>query len=528
MILDMETVILIYAIINVTCTLFMAIMWYFNRKRFAGISFWLADMILQTVGVILILFRGIVPDYISMTVSNTMIATGILILFIGLERFVGEKSSQIHNYILVAIFIAINAYFAYVRPNLSVRTFNISAITLILTFQCAWLMIRRVPQDIRRSTRILGYIFGGYVFISLVRIILLVIFPLQSSNFFKSGVPDTIIIILYIVLAVGLVCSLVLIINDRLISDYISIARKNTLTLERLNQTKTELEQIFETTGDPLIVMDLNGCIIMANNQYKKIAKFEGDVIGKKCYDVFPGGSCNSDQCNLKKILKGTNRVETEMDKINLRKEKVHCLITATPLKDSRGEIVGMIENYKDISERKKIDEQIKKIAYSDFLTDLPNRVLLEERAKVVIPLSKRNNRKLVVMILDLDYFKDVNDSYGHATGDKILRLSADKLKNIFRESDTISRIGGDEFAILLPELTRKEDAAIIAEKILKAFNEPLFTDGYKLNITTSIGISIYPEHGLDLKTLLINADKAMYLVKNNGKNNYRFFESPE
>ena len=151
MIPDMKTVMLIYAIISALCAVFVAIMWYFNHKRFAGISFWLINMVLQAAGLLFIVLRGIVPDFISLTVSNLMVAAGILIIYIGLGRFVGEKSSQVHNYILIVIFIAVQVYFTYVQPDLSARNFNVAAITLILTFQCAWLMLRRVAPNMRTS-----------------------------------------------------------------------------------------------------------------------------------------------------------------------------------------------------------------------------------------------------------------------------------------------------------------------------------------------------------------------------------------
>lgn len=126
MILDMRTTMLMYAIVNIVCALIMAVVWYQNRKYFAGISFWLADLVLQAGGALLIVLRGAVPDFVSMVVANFMILAGIVIIYIGLERFVGKKSSQIHNYVLLAIFVPIATYFTVVQPNLDARSINIA------------------------------------------------------------------------------------------------------------------------------------------------------------------------------------------------------------------------------------------------------------------------------------------------------------------------------------------------------------------------------------------------------------------
>ena len=204
MILDMKTMMLMYATVNVLCALVMVLVWHRNRKHFAGISFWLIDMVLQAGGATLILLRGLVPDFISMVVANTMIMGGIVIIYIGLERFVGKRSSQIHNYVLLAVFVSILTYFALIQPGLLARNLNIALMTAIFTFQCYWLMVHRVAPDVRQMTRGVGIVFGAYVAISVIRTILFLIFPPQSSDFFKSGMFDTMIIMLYILLAVGL------------------------------------------------------------------------------------------------------------------------------------------------------------------------------------------------------------------------------------------------------------------------------------------------------------------------------------
>ncbi|HYD81717.1 MAG TPA: EAL domain-containing protein [Paucimonas sp.] len=165
-------------------------------------------------------------------------------------------------------------------------------------------------------------------------------------------------------------------------------------------------------------------------------------------------------------------------------------------------------------------------LAQHDFLTNLPNRVLLQDRIAQAIALAKRHGTHLAVLFLDLDKFKHINDSLGHAIGDKLLQSVAARLTACVRTSDTVSRQGGDEFVILLAEDRRAEDAALTAEKVLAALASPHMIAGHELHASTSIGISVYPADGLDAEALIKNADTAMYHAKEKGRNNYQFFRN--
>ncbi len=177
--------------------------------------------------------------------------------------------------------------------------------------------------------------------------------------------------------------------------------------------------------------------------------------------------------------------------------------------------------------ERKRLEENIKRMAHHDALTNLPNRALLDDRLVVALAHARRNKEMLAVLYLDLDGFKAVNDTHGHTIGDQLLKDVAKRLTNLLRDEDTVARMGGDEFTLLLTEIKQKEDAAKVANKILNAMKEPVALDTYTLNITTSVGIALYPSDGEDAETLLRNADTAMYKVKENGRNAYHFYSQP-
>lgn len=193
-------------------------------------------------------------------------------------------------------------------------------------------------------------------------------------------------------------------------------------------------------------------------------------------------------------------------------------------IKDVKGQTVGFRGIIRDTTDRRDMEDTIRKLAYYDSLTGLPNRLLLTDRLKMTMAHAKRNKKKLALMMLDLDKFKEVNDTLGHQMGDWLLQRVGDRLTDLVRESDAVTRMGGDEFVVLLPEISRTKDSMVVAKKILASFQGPFLCNDHKLSITTSIGIAIFPDHGQDGNTLMKHADIAMYQAKGKGGNNYQIF----
>ncbi len=180
----------------------------------------------------------------------------------------------------------------------------------------------------------------------------------------------------------------------------------------------------------------------------------------------------------------------------------------------------------RDITERKRWETQIYALAYSDPLTGLPNRLLLRDRLEHAIAAAQRNRCLVAVLFVDLDNFKHVNDSFGHHVGDQLLRDIAERARGCVREIDTVCRVGGDEFVVVLPELHDAQDAGAVARKLLACLARPYRVDLHEMHVTPTLGISVFPHHGADAETLLRNADAAMYHAKENGKNAFRFYGS--
>ncbi len=181
----------------------------------------------------------------------------------------------------------------------------------------------------------------------------------------------------------------------------------------------------------------------------------------------------------------------------------------------------GIVQN---ITRRKIMEEKLLKLAHYDELTGLANRVLFYDRVRQALNMAKRERWKCALMYLDLDGFKEVNDNYGHDTGDKLLKALAQRIANALRSSDTVARMGGDEFAVILPDINHQEDCRIAASKILKALSDEVVLNGDVFTIGASIGISFYPEDSDNIEDLIKKADIAMYRAKQDGKNTYRIF----
>ena len=198
---------------------------------------------------------------------------------------------------------------------------------------------------------------------------------------------------------------------------------------------------------------------------------------------------------------------------------------SVSPIHDREGNATGAVIVFRDVSAARAMADQITHSAEHDFLTGLPNRMLLNDRVNQAIALAPRHHKRVAVLFLDLDGFKHINDSLGHPTGDKLLQSIAKRLVECVRASDTVSRQGGDEFVVLLSEVERSEDTAITARRMLQAVAEAHSIDHHDLHVTTSIGVSVFPDDGLDAETLIKNADTAMYQAKENGRQSYKFFK---
>jgi diguanylate cyclase (GGDEF)-like protein/PAS domain S-box-containing protein len=225
-------------------------------------------------------------------------------------------------------------------------------------------------------------------------------------------------------------------------------------------------------------------------------------------------------------LHEGFKQVDIEYRCIRADGQVRWMAVTAQVDYSHEGSPVRMIGTNVDITERKKLEEDIIRMAHHDFLTGLPNRLLFRNIVDQEVAQARRAGHKLALFFLDLDRFKEVNDTFGHDAGDEMLKQVSRRVKDAIRESDTVARIGGDEFNIMLTDITRPEDVTIIGRKILDSMKKPLRVAGYELLTTASMGISIYPDDSSEIETLYRYADIAMYHAKMQGRNNFQFYNT--
>ncbi|MGM0543986.1 MAG: putative bifunctional diguanylate cyclase/phosphodiesterase [Pseudomonadota bacterium] len=298
-------------------------------------------------------------------------------------------------------------------------------------------------------------------------------------------------------------------------------------------QATTEWAQVtLNSIGDAVVSTDLACRVTYLNRVAETLTGWLcADALGKPLAQVLRliDGETLETAANPGERAMNENRtVGLAMGCVLVRKDGSHLQIedAASPIHDRDGRLQGAVIVFHDVCHSLIHSSRLAYQAQHDALTELPNRVLLSERLSRAVGLAKRHRLQMALLYLDLDDFKTINDSLGHAVGDLLLRSVADRLKECVRNTDTVCRQGGDEFVVLLSEVEKPEDATRVAKKILTVLAEPYHIDPHELHITASIGVSLYPDHGKDETTLLNNADTAMYHAKQAGHNRQRLFSS--
>lgn len=283
--------------------------------------------------------------------------------------------------------------------------------------------------------------------------------------------------------------------------------------------------KVFEGSNEAIMILDDQFRIVLVNKTYEKMMGFSAeDVLGVDAAQIGASQHPRGFFRNLIAILNERGAWLGELSNRRKNGETFPSWFSISRVLGSDGQIENYIAIFTDISERKKSRERLDFLAHHDSLTELPNRTLLNDRLEMAINTAKRRQEKVGLLFIDLDRFKNINDSLGHAAGDQILRQTALRLKKVIRNDDTVARLGGDEFVVLLPRVHDERDLAEVAIKVREELLKPYLVEDMPLHLSPSIGIAIYPEDGSSPSELIKNADAAMYLAKEKGRNNYQFY----
>lgn len=287
---------------------------------------------------------------------------------------------------------------------------------------------------------------------------------------------------------------------------------------------------VMALVGDAVVTVDTAGIVTAMNPAAEQMTGWpEAEAVGRPLGDVFgilDGETRQPNACPAAAAMREDRAIALDTRSVLVRRDGGECGVehAAAPLHDAAARVVGAVLVFHDICLARATAQRMAYEARHDGLTALPNRSLLRDRLSQAVILARRYQRRAALLYIDLDRFKAVNDTHGHLVGDVLLRVVAGRLQACVRNSDTVSREGGDEFLVLLAELEDVADAARCAEKLLAALAEPVTIGGSRIVATPSIGIGIYPDDGEDAETLVASADTAMYHAKQRGRNNYQFF----
>jgi diguanylate cyclase (GGDEF)-like protein/PAS domain S-box-containing protein len=301
---------------------------------------------------------------------------------------------------------------------------------------------------------------------------------------------------------------------------------------EALFEEKERAQVTLNSIGDAVLTTDLQGNVTYLNLAAETMTGWScEEALGLPLAEVFRiiDGTTRAVAANpARRAMKEDRTVGLAADCVLVRRDGVESPVedSAAPIHNRDGRVSGAVIVFHDVSQSRAIALKMTHLAQHDFLTGLPNRMLLTERLSQAIGLAHRHRKQVALLFLDLDNFKRINDTLGHVIGDQLLQLVANRLTACVRTTDTVCRQGGDEFVILLSEIEQPQDAAHIAEKLRIALAVPHLIGGNELHVTLSIGISVFPDDGIDVATVMQNADTAMFHAKARGRGNYQFFRA--
>ncbi|AOW76603.1 diguanylate cyclase [Colwellia sp. PAMC 20917] len=312
--------------------------------------------------------------------------------------------------------------------------------------------------------------------------------------------------------------------------NYFIVGVINDITKRKLAEEELKLAaSVFTHAGEGIMITDAKGSIINVNNTFVTSTGYSAvEAIGQKPNFLQSGIHPAEFYTEILQVLQSKGAWSGEIWNSRKNGEIYAEMLNISSVKDVNGKISNYVALFTDITPMKEHQSQLEHIAHYDVLTNLPNRVLLADRLSQSMLQCSRNMQTLAVVFLDLDGFKLVNDEHGHDVGDELLVEISIRMKAALREGDTLARIGGDEFVAVLTNLTRVEDCEPILDRLLLAASEPVTVSNVVLNVSTSIGVTLYPQDSVDADQLMRHADQAMYVAKESGKNRYHLFDTAQ
>ena len=502
--LDTRTLLVVMALISIGSAVALIALWRAQLKH-SGVGFWAAGLSCFSIACILISGRGSIPDFISLVMANSLYVIGFVLLLRGMLIFTGRPPLIFFDFVLAPLCTVLFYYFNYVEQNMNIRIVVLSTAFAMTCFAIVYTVLREKNAPWRSAGFAVATVFGLFGVFHGVRGAIALLSPFEHT-FMHNNISSTIVLLVSIFIIGGIAITLILLVYASLESNFriVSLA--------------------VEQSASSIIITDTTGSINYVNPAFsKKTGYSEDELIGKNPRILRSGNKSADEYAKLWKTLGEGNTWQGEFHNRKKNGQLYWEIASITPVKQRNGLVSHYVAVKEDITALKEAEQRILHLANHDVLTGLPTRRLSMERLMSALSVAKRNKNKVALMFIDLDGFKTVNDTFGHDAGDQLLKETAFRLCSCVREVDTTARVGGDEFWVILTNVTDQNSITNIAEKIIKKVATPYQLKSDVAVIGASVGIAVYPDHALNPQELVKLADQTMYKIKQQGKNNYEF-----
>lgn len=520
-VLDLRTLLVGNVACLLVCVIVMAVAWRHSRSRFPAIAYWLRGLGMQFAGMSLIVLRGVIPDLFSIVAAGALIIGGINQFYAGLQHFLGKPRAQWLNHGLLAVFLLIHIYFTYIQPSLPHRGANYAAFLALISAQCAWLMFRTDP-DRRFGTPLVGVVMAGYVALNLGRLGYYLFAP-SPHDALGIGAYDAGLYLAYQLLAIALTFSLILMVNRRLHAELENDMRQLARSEAALRVSEDRLARAELAAKSGNWELNLDSGIVVGSAGAAKVYGVDVERLDLAAIKAIPLPECRRQlDAALSNLILNGAPYDVEYRIRTVDTGEIKDIRSFAAFDPGKRIVFGVIQ---DVTDRKAIERKLERLAQIDPLTGVFNRRHFMLLAEKELARANRYGGVLSVLMLDIDHFKHVNDTHGHQAGDRVLRALGEIFRGILREVDFVGRIGGEEFAMVLPQ-TAIDQAVDVAGRLRRAVERtrvPL-DQGLPLVVSVSIGVASLSSPNTNIDTLLGNADKALYTAKNEGRNCVRAF----
>lgn len=509
-VLDNRTLLIVIVLISIGSAIALTFLWRVQNQR-NGVGFWASGMSLIALASLFVAGRDYIPDFMSITIANLCNVIGFLSILRGILVFIGRKPMIFFDVSLLIIATSFFYYFHYIEHNQNIRIVVFSALILTICIAVVMSLLTINNQEQRSSGHGVATVFSLFGLFNFMRGIMALFFPSEQSVI-ENSLSTTLLYLSTIFLIGGIAITLIL------------------QTYSFLSSRLRTLSLAIEQSASSIVITDSNWIIEYVNPRVlEKTGYRKEEVIGQSVGIFSNELFVQSEKERIMKVLKAGEIWRGELLTNSKSEDKEFWeLASIAPVKQANGQIEHFVAVMEDITMQKEAKQQIQHLAYHDSLTGLPTRQLMMKRLEKALSSALQEKEKVAVLFLDLDGFKSVNDNFGHAAGDELLKIATDKLRSCVRDNDLVARIGGDEFLIVITQVVGDTMLSSVATRMINTLSRPFNINNTEVSVSASVGIAMYPEDSQDPEELIKLADHAMYDVKRKGKNNFAFVDKTD